>query len=49
MVPCVDNTAPHMLAFWRRFFDAGCLSNIDRKLALGPRIGEISTLEPRKP
>lgn len=36
MVPCVDNTAPNMFAFRRRFLDARCLSDINRKLALGP-------------
>lgn len=36
MIPRVDNTAPDMFALGCRLVDTGCLSNIDRKLALRP-------------
>lgn len=36
MIPCVHNTASNMLAFGSCLLDACCLSNVDRKLALGP-------------
>lgn len=39
MVPCVDDTASHMLAFRSRLLGAGGLLNIDRKLGLGSAHG----------
>jgi len=38
VVPCVHYTAPNMFAFRRCLLNTRCLSNVNRKLALGPRV-----------
>ena len=41
MIPCVDDAASHMLPLRRRLLNARGLSDIDRKLALGPGVVDI--------
>ena len=42
VVPCIDNSAAHMLSFRGRFFSVGGFPNVDSELGLGSVVSIVS-------